>query len=318
VPTYRRADLLDRCLSALTSQEFDPRAYEIIIADDAASQDTERQVCDWAARAGDVGRTIRYVPNRGPNHGPAAARNAGWRQAQGNILAFTDDDTLPDRCWLAYGIGAFADGVDGVMGRTSVPLPEDPTDYELNAAGLEGSEFLTANCFYRRDLIAEVGGFEESYTLAWREDTDMWLTLIERGCNLVVAPEAVVVHPIRPAEWGISLKQQKRSQFNALLYKRHPEQYIKRVQPGPIWRYYFMVGALFMTVYALLTGRKLLAFDAAAAWFLMTGRFCAQRLRHTSHKPAHVAEMAVTSALIPPLSVFWRIYGAIKFRVPFL
>jgi len=42
------------------------------------------------------------------------------------------------------------------------------------------------------------------------------------------------------------------------------------------------------------------------------------RLRGTSHAPGHIAEMAVTSALIPPLSVFWRLRGAVKFRVLFL
>jgi len=49
----------------------------------------------------------------------------------------------------------------------------------------------------------------------------------------------------------------------------------------------------------------------------MTGRFCARRLRGTSRSPGHVAEMVATSALIPPLSVFWRLFGAWKFRVPF-
>jgi hypothetical protein len=50
----------------------------------------------------------------------------------------------------------------------------------------------------------------------------------------------------------------------------------------------------------------------------LTARFCARRLRHASIAPRHVIEMAVTSALIPPLSVFWRLFGALKFRVVFL
>lgn len=318
VPTYKRPDLLERCLGALTSQEFDPRAFEVVIADDAASPETEQQVCGWAARAGDCGHTIRYVPVRGANHGPAAARNAGWRHARGEIIAFTDDDCIPDRCWLAYGVGAFSAHTDGVMGKLVVPQPDNPTDYERNAAGLEGSEFITANCFYRRRVLEEIGGFEESYTMAWREDTDFWLTLLERGDNLTVESRALVTHPVRPAPWGISLKHQKRSMFNALLYKRHPQKYIERVQPGPLWRYYFMVGALLTALGAGLAGRKGLALNAALAWSLLTGRFCVDRLRYTSREPGHVAEMLVTSALIPPLSIFWRIYGAVKFRVPFL
>jgi len=60
-----------------------------------------------------------------------------------------------------------------------------------------------------------------------------------------------------------------------------------------------------------------LAASAAGAWALLTARFCARRLRRTSRAPRHVAEMVATSVLIPPLSVFWRLYGAWKFRVPF-
>jgi hypothetical protein len=56
---------------------------------------------------------------------------------------------------------------------------------------------------------------------------------------------------------------------------------------------------------------------AGLVWAALTGCFLARRLRNTSRAPRHVAEMLVTSALIPPLSVFWRIYGGVRFRVPF-
>ena len=50
----------------------------------------------------------------------------------------------------------------------------------------------------------------------------------------------------------------------------------------------------------------------------LSARFCARRLRGTSHAPSHVAEMAVTSAVIPLLSVYWRLRGAWRYRVLFL
>jgi hypothetical protein len=53
-------------------------------------------------------------------------------------------------------------------------------------------------------------------------------------------------------------------------------------------------------------------------WVGLTGRFCARRLRGTSRAPGHVAEMVVTSALIPPLAVFWRVRGAVRFGVVLL
>jgi hypothetical protein len=69
---------------------------------------------------------------------------------------------------------------------------------------------------------------------------------------------------------------------------------------------------------AALGGLWLFACAALGIWLCLTARFCLQRLRHTSHAPRHIAEMIVTSMLIPPLAIYWRIFGAVKFRVFFL
>ncbi len=201
VPTFNRPDLLDRCLSALVTQSIGPSSYEIIVADDAACETTRCQVEAWRRRCSAAGPAITYVPVRA-RHGPAAARNAGWRQARGPVIAFTDDDCVPDGGWLAAGVRAIREGATGVSGRIIVPLPKDPTDYERNAAGLATSEFVTANCFYRQSALAAVGGFDERFAMAWREDADLWLTFMGRGEPLVAAEDAVVIHPLRPAPVG--------------------------------------------------------------------------------------------------------------------
>jgi glycosyltransferase involved in cell wall biosynthesis len=314
VPTYRRPDLLDRCLEALAKQEIDPSGFEIIVADDAASEATRRQVEGWAGRSP---IPIRYA---GPaaSRGPAAARNAGWRAARGEVVAFTDDDCLPEPRWLSEGIAALADGAAAASGPVVVPIPERPTDYERDAAGLERAEFVTANCFVRRDVLEAVGGFDERYAAAWREDSDLQFTLLARGHRIVRAPRAVVVHPVRPAPWGISLRQQRKSQFNALLFKKFPDLYRRRIRSSPPWDYYAIVASLATAATAWLAGPRGVLPAAVALWGALTARFCARRLRRNSLAPGHVAEMVVTSALIPPLSVFWRLYGAFKFRVFFL
>src|SRR3990170_4968601 len=100
VPTFKRPDLLERCLDALASQDFSPEDYEIIVADDAASQET-RQLVECRARK--ARPEVRYVPVSG-THGPAAARNQGWRLARGHIIAFTDDDCVPAPTWIRAGV----------------------------------------------------------------------------------------------------------------------------------------------------------------------------------------------------------------------
>ena len=320
VPTYRRPQLLRRCLRALMAQDYAPTNYEVIIVDDAACEETRQMVECYAEQVSRCGNTLRYIAVNG-KHGPAVARNTGWRAAHSAIVAFTDDDCIPAPDWLSAGMKAFdsqAKEVAGVSGRIIVPLPCIPTDYERNATHLETSEFVTANCFYRRSCLEAVGGFDERFTAAWREDSDLFFMLLRRNALLISEPEAIVVHPLRPAPWGVSLSQQRKSLFNALLYKKHPTLYRQKVQAAPPWHYYIIVGALFAMLSGI-TGRwPRLAFVAACVWLLLTGRFCLHRLQNTSTTRSHRAEMIYTSILIPPIAIFWRLRGAFKFRVFFL
>lgn len=314
VPTYRRPDLLARCLDALRAQDFAPGEWELIVADDAAGAATRAQV--EAAAAGFAPVPVRYLPITA-TRGPAAARNAGWRAATGDVIAFTDDDCVPDPAWLRLGLAALdSAGADAAGGRIVVPLPPAPTDYERDAAGLEHAEFATANAFARRAALAAVGGFDERFSAAWREDSDLQFALLTAGRAIVPAPAAVVVHPVRPARWGVSLSQQRKARFEALLYRNFPRLYRARIAAGPPWAYYATV-LTFALGWVGLACSPPVAWVGFAAWAILTARFCWKRLRRTSKRPGHVAEMVVTSALIPFLSVYWRLRGALAYRVWF-
>ncbi|HEY3475062.1 MAG TPA: glycosyltransferase, partial [Anaerolineales bacterium] len=159
VPTYKRPHLLRNCLNALVNQQYPPEAYEIIIVDDACSEETRALVEGFSGQAyvckSDSCAQIRYAI-AAQTQGPAAARNVGWQMARGEIIAFTDDDCLPEANWLQEGMAALSDGLAGVSGQIIVPIPADPTDYEKNVSRLEEGEFVTANCFYRRSALEDV------------------------------------------------------------------------------------------------------------------------------------------------------------------
>jgi GT2 family glycosyltransferase len=316
VPTYRRPALLERCLRALLAQNFAGR-YEIIIADDEPSPVTETLVRQ-TGRDYPSAASLRYVAVTA-TQGPAGARNCGWRIARGEIIAFTDDDTIPSYDWLSCGAAAMAGSRVAVGGRVKMPIPERPTDYEFNESGLGRAEFVTANCFVRREALAAVGGFDERFTAAWREDSDLQFMLMQRYGEHSVgrANNAIVVHPVRPAHWGVSLGQQRKSLFDALLYKKHPTLYRRRIRSAPPWDYYVNVLSLIAAVVLLLLGHAQLATAPFALWLSLTLRFCHMRLRSTTHAPRHVAEMVVTSAVIPPIALLWRLRGAWRFRVWF-
>jgi GT2 family glycosyltransferase len=316
VPTCGRPALLSHCLASLLRQDFDRSRYEIVVVDDRPGSSTREVVQDWAAQVAATGPAVRYIASEGP-HGPAAARNKGWRAALGAIIAFTDDDTVSRPQWLASGLQAFDADVHAVWGRIVMPLNRIPTDYEKDAKGLETAEFVTANCFCTRKALEKIKGFDERFRYAWREDADLYFRLLELDGRVLHAPTAVVVHPIRPAGWGVSIRQQKKVLFDALLYKKHPALYRQKIRPHARWDYYVIVAALIAFVAALALGAPSIATGAALVWLFLTARFCAKRLQPTIKTPAHVAEMIVTSAVIPVLSVFWRMVGALRFRVPF-
>ncbi|WP_089340836.1 glycosyltransferase family 2 protein [Burkholderia singularis] len=321
VPTYRRPDLLARCLSALCAQAFDPAAYEIVVVDDdragsaRAVVDACRAHCARAAGA----PAIRYL-SAPATRGPAGARNVGWRSARGALIAFTDDDTIPDPAWLEHGTAALAaePAAAAAAGRIDVPLRARPTDYERDAAGLAHAEFATANCFVRRAALERVGGFDERFTRAWREDADLMFALREYAGPIVEAGNARIVHPVRAARWGASIGQQSKVYFDALLYKKHRVTYRRHIRPAPPWHYYAAVLAALGAIVCFTSAWHLPGFACAAVWAAITAAFCVTRLRGTRLTPSHIAEMIVTSIAIPPVSLYWRARGALHFRVLFL
>lgn len=310
--TYRRPLLLRRCLEAMLRQTLASQVYEVIVVDDGRSEDTRAVVDELAARVG--APRLRYLLPEG-TRGPAGARNRGWRASTAPVIAFTDDDTVPDADWLRQGLLGLGDHV-AVCGRVIVPTAAVPTDHEKNTRGLETAEFVTANAFVRRAALEATGGFDERYTRAWREDSDLHFSLL-RGGSVGSAPAAIVLHPVRAAPWGVSLAQQANVYFDALLYKKHPKLYLERIRSRPPWRYFVIVGcsvaALACAVAQAWPAAGMLAGVALAG----IAGFAWQRLRGTKHTPSHIAEMLVTSAAIPFLAVYWRVAGAWRFKVLF-
>ena len=142
--------------------------------------------------------------------------------------------------------------------------------------------------------------------------------LVGIGESVGRAHNAIVQHPVRPEAWGVCLRQQRNTFFDALLYKKHPKLYRERIRPVPPWDYYLIVVLALAVPVLGVAGSGTAAAACAAIACALVLRLAWRRLRGTAHTPAHVLEMLVTSALIPFLSVYWRVRGALRFRVLFL
>lgn len=315
IPTYRRDRELEHCLQRVAAQDWPRESLQIIVVDDGNSPSTDLVV-------GAVGlkhSSTQFLLLAGDHGGPAAARNAGWRAATGEIIAFIDDDAFPaDERWIAEGVRRLLDGESVlVSGSVTVPADEPPTDFQKNVRRLEEAQFLTCNAFALRSALEEVGGFDERFSVPFREDTDLQYRLEARFGPLAKAPRARVVHPARKGRIGESLRRQRYSMFNALLYREHPRRYRREVESRPPMAYYAMVSLLLAAFACLVTGKRRAGALSISLWAALYVRFLARRLHGTSREPLRVMDMAATSALIPALSIYWRLRGAIRFRVWF-
>lgn len=196
VPTHERPDALARLLSGLRAQTLPPEDFEVVVVADGASSGTHELLAAEAAR----GQLQLRVVSREPAGGPGAARNAGWRAARGPIIAFTDDDCVPAPGWLDAGLSA-ADAHTIVQGITRADptdaVPAGPFSRTVEVTTL-GPQFETCNIFYPREVLEELGGFDEGYGLTpGGEDTDLAWRAIDAGVVTKLAPEAVVHHAVQ-------------------------------------------------------------------------------------------------------------------------
>ena len=312
IPTYKRPKLLIKCLTALSKQTLDGANFEVIVVSDGPDPETHNQIQPWVRS-----ETIRvsYIQTS-EKKGPAAARNLGWRSSIHPLIAFTDDDCLPEPDWLENFLNFYkGETLVAYSGFTYVPLSSQPSDYELNIAHLQSANFITANCACTAKALKAVNGFDERFETAWREDSDLEFKLITNRIPIIKVQAARVVHPVRQVPWGISIKEQKKGIYDALLYKKYPSLYRSKIQSRPLWNYY-LINILWVAILALILSYPTpWLYPIVLLQIILISAFIVKRLRYSKKSVSHILEMIGTSLIIPSLSVFWRIYGAIKYRV---
>jgi glycosyltransferase involved in cell wall biosynthesis len=203
--TYSRKNFLRDCLDSIYNQDYPKSSFEVIIVD-GGSTDGTRELCKKYPG-------IRFVTEK--RYGLAFARNKGAELAQGSIVAYTDDDCITDRHWLANLVAGFdvSNTIVGVGGPVYPLHPElFPAKILVKAAfGLfdEGKfaklvqGLLTSNSAYRREIFNRIR-FDEALGVTRRnklilsgEDDDFCDSLTESGQRLLYSPQARVYHQIR-------------------------------------------------------------------------------------------------------------------------
>jgi len=159
--------------------------------------------------------------------GPGAARNLGWPAARAPLVAFTDDDCVPEPGWLAAGLAAHRRQPEAIVQGRTEPEPAElhhggPLARTLRSVEL-GPQYPTSNMFYPRELLERLGGFDEGFGLRpGGEDTDLAWRAIELGRPAVLAPDALVRHAVERLGLARTLREGTRWTATTRMFARHP------------------------------------------------------------------------------------------------
>jgi HAD superfamily hydrolase (TIGR01662 family) len=309
IPTIGREGLADlvRCVDG------EPRARAIVVVDDRRDPTSPLTLPTTAT-------PLRV--ERSGGRGPAAARNVGWRAAEGEWVAFLDDDVLPAPDWnaqLVADLDGLGTEVAGSQAQLHVPLPAGrrPTDEERRTTGLAGAPWITADMAYRRSALVRTGGFDERFPRAFREDSDLALRLVRAGFTIAWG-RRTTTHPlVARGGWRGVLRAQAGNADNALLRAKYGRDWrrLTKAGPGRTGRHLLTCGAATAAGVGLLTGRRWSAMAALALWVALTAEFAVSRILPGPRTAREVATMIGTSVAIPPLAIWHRLRGELRWRV---
>jgi glycosyltransferase involved in cell wall biosynthesis len=206
--TRNRAHRLDRTVAALASIETS-HPWEVVVVDNASTDGTSEVV--------ERARTTSRIPMRlvhEPEVGVSRARNAGWRSAWSDIVAYVDDDCYPAEDYVDRVVECFeGDQLLGYLGGAVLPFDEnaarvtivaETSPFEIRAGGfVTPGLMICANLAFRRRALAEIDGFDVTfgYGAGFPGGTDAVIEDLDAAARVSVAgwrgryePRVVVRH----------------------------------------------------------------------------------------------------------------------------
>lgn len=222
VPVHTGQDVRADCIESLLALDYPPDRLEILIVDNASTDRTAEIIERFPVRR-----------LREERRGACCARNAGIRNAKHELIAFTDADCLPDPAWLRDLTPHFRDPkVAGCGGPLVAHEPRTVIEQYIVHHLLLSHErahgdyyisppfLITANAVYRKSVLDEVGGFDESFAVAG-EDADLSWRIRHRYHLVVCSPDGAVRHRHRSNLRGLLRQVRAYGEGSSRLFARH-------------------------------------------------------------------------------------------------
>jgi len=206
--TYKRPQFLRRLLLELARQNTGGLfTYSIVVADNDELETARMEVLDFAARA-----TIPVVYCVEPRQNIALTRNKAIENADGDFIAFIDDDEFPTKDWLLTLFKACQEfKVDGVLGPVKPHFEQEPPKWVVQGKFYDRATYptgyvidwrkgRTGNVLLKREIFATGTSPFRSEFLSG-EDQDFFRGMIEKGHVFIWCDEAVAYEYVPPMRW---------------------------------------------------------------------------------------------------------------------
>lgn len=221
VCSYNGGGTLAECLRSL--MELDYPHYEVILVDDGSTDGTAEIAAQF----------LQVIYHHQENRGLSVARNVGAELATGEIVAYTDDDCVPDVFWLRYLVQAMQDQqVEAIGGPNITPdsdgwiakcigaSPGNPSHVMLDDRHAE--HVPGCNMAFRRETLLGLGGFDGQFRQAG-DDVDICWRLLDAGLSIGYAPGAMVWHHRRETVSAYIRQQKGYGRSEAMVHFKHPQ-----------------------------------------------------------------------------------------------
>ena len=202
IPTYNRLESLNKVLGCLTSQTFSINDFEVLVVSDGSTDGTIEYLRN-------LNSSLQLKIIEQENQGVAAARNAGIREAQADLILFLDDDVVPSPQLISEHLQSHAALGSNYVVIGSMLAPFDfrlspwvqweqdklAQQYQAMVSGKwnpTARQFYTGNTSLARRILIESGGFDPHFRRA--EDVELAYRLVERGVKFYFNPEAIGYH----------------------------------------------------------------------------------------------------------------------------
>jgi len=258
IPAHNRPDFLENTIKALLAQSL--KEFELLVVGYKGNETIPR------VRKKFSDKRIRFF--RISSRFPDKKRNFGIRKARAGIVAFTDDDCLPEKDWLknmyaAFGKDKALAGIEGLTWNDNKRLYFHATE------NLAGGKYPACNYAFRKKWLEKVGGFDEDYNF-FREDTDLAFKVLKKGGRVEFRRDVRVFHPPRKLKLYQPARELKYLKGDVRLFKKFPKLYRKHfglLCRGPIKQSLFAGAIIWVLTFAVFNAVLwLLALAVAVEW----------------------------------------------------